>query len=1336
MAYYDLKVSEIAEKRRERERKIRDWFDRFLITVQGRRGQVLQGDPSQTVPDGVVADLVDAHLVREDKRAGATWFELAHDRLIDPVRKSNAAWADLHLSSLQRMAQVWEKEGKPPANFLLRHEELKPAEEWAAGHAAEMNPLDQEYLETCCEHRARGEAKRIQQRVRIYRWVIAAALLLSGVLVGLIALTTYFYLDAEANRKVALLNARDAQDHATLADREKSVAERRKRVIQAQHEAAQLTDAARDKRRGDPELSVYLALRALARLDEAQEQAEQAGADDDGTEVLTINRARMAVRSLLNSSTQSSRVRLTLLGHSNEVNAVAYSRDGRLVATASDDGTLRFWSARTGEQLGSVALPQDRANSVAFSPADDLLAAGGVAGLVRLWRYRWTGDARGSLRVEPEGGPLPHGSEVNAVAFSPEGTRLAAGGDGGGVTLWTVPAWDDLPAWLPHDKGVNAVAFHPKDGRRLAAAGEDGKVLVWDTGSPTPLYTITRDPPVNTAPSKSAAAVKAVAFDPRGDRLATGDEDGAVVLWAADSGRLLLALNDDTGSGGTYWRGLAARPGDRFRAHIASVKTIAFSPDEKWVVTGGREGLVKVWNATTGQLELPLTGHQKIVSGAAFNPRDPKQLATSSDDYTTKVWALDPDAQPYPQAGAEPLNCVAVSADGSRVAASSWAGWAKVWDTATGAEVWNLPTGHHNVVGAVGFSPDGTRLVTGSDDNTAKVWDADSGAELHTLGPHTRPVRGAVYSRDGARVVTAGLDGLVRAWNGTTGAELHSPVKLVNLPVAPTFVVTSPNGAYLVAGEVNGTLHLWEAATGRELAAWKGHSARVNCAAFPRGGRRVVTGSSDGTAKVWDFTADGIRPTELCRLGSDVLSQFVLPPPHYAGVVTTTLRLRVPRRPVFGVAVSADATWVATGTADGVVTLWNPAEPREQWAQKFHRSAIRALAFSPDGTRLASASADGTAHVCEVTTGFEGKSLQLPGVLHPLDSVAFSPDGSRLATGHSDGTALTWDVATGSPLRSFKGIGFISAIAIAPDTGKAAVAGGAPTVFVFDRFGGRVQLDMPAALERFWLPPASPLAALGTLARRPAPAASVLALAFGPGGRLLAAGDTAGTARVWDTDTGRLVNTFRGTPDSSGAVGAVSALVFDGDGSRLAVGSQDRSVTVWAVGASCDQPLFDIPKKGAHDNGITAVAFSPDGRRLATGSLDRTVKLWDTSGTEQAAPLLHTLKGYDGPPLGLAFSADSRRLATAAGDGTITVWDAEAGKEYLSVKEADAQVFGLGYALAYKADDHVLAVDSRRAVRQYLLSLPELKGLAERRISPPGQRGHMQQWLDGFLQGK
>jgi WD40 repeat protein/serine/threonine protein kinase len=363
------------------------------------------------------------------------------------------------------------------------------------------------------------------------------------------------------------------------------------------------------------------------------------------------------------------------------------------------------------------------------------------------------------------------------------------------------------------------------------------------------------------------------------------------------------------------------------------------------------------------------------------------------------------------------------------------------------------------------------------------------------------------------------------------------------------------------------------------------------------------------------------------------------------------------------VAFSPDGTRLASTGQDGTVRLWDAADGRTLHVLRGHTGEVMSVAFSPDGTRLASASWDHTVKVWNVADGREVRTLG--GHTGHVSAVALSPDGRRLASGGEDKTVKVWDAADGRLLHTLEGhIDEVWGVAFSPDGRRLASGSADHTVRVWDVAGGQLvqclEGDADAVETVAFSPDGRWLASTSwdrtvkvwetatwherqTLRGH---ANWVYHAAFSPDGRLLASAGWDGTARVWDVATGRPLRIIRGHTSR------VHGVAFSPDGCWLATASADHTLKLWAAAGGEESRAFP-----GHTARVEAVAFSPDGQRLASAS-DSDVQVWDAdTGLRRA-----TLHGNARRVQGIAFSPDGQRLASANEDGTVWLWHVASGR--------------------------------------------------------------------------
>lgn len=573
----------------------------------------------------------------------------------------------------------------------------------------------------------------------------------------------------------------------------------------------------------------------------------------------------------------------TLTGHDSWVWSVAFSpiplhfsfdkegnSEGYILASGSDDHTVKLWDLRSGECLKTFCGHNSQIWTVAWSPDGKTIASGSEDHTVKLWDVR-TGECLRTL----EG----HSNWVRSVAFRPtlQGKSiLASGSDDQTIKLWDIATGECLQTFHGHTMRVWSIAWSP-DGQQLVSGSSDRTLKLWN---------------VNTGECDRTLRghnnwVRSVAFSPDGETVASGSEDQTIRVWNARLGHCCQIL----------------------RGHINWVRSVAFSPNSNLLASGSGDHTVKFWDVATAQCNKTLQGYTNRIWSVAFSPNlkeDTEQeyiLASGHDDHTIKLWDLQTGQFYKTLVGHTNAVCaIAWSPDGKMIASGSSDRAVKLWDAVTG-ECRHTLRGHASRIWSVAFSPDGKFLASGSEDCTVKLWDVRTGQCQQTYTGHTNWVCGVAFSTPDRRAIeetqaesflaSGSYDQTIKLWDISTGDCLQTLQGHDNWVWTLAF---SPDGNLLASGSGDHTIKLWHLATGQCIQTLQGHTSRIWSIAFSPRGDVLASGSSDQTVKLWDVRTGECRQT-------------------LAGHANL----------IWSVAFSSDGRILASGSQDETIKLWEVA---------------------------------------------------------------------------------------------------------------------------------------------------------------------------------------------------------------------------------------------------------------------------------------------------------------------------------------------------------------------------------------------------------------------------
>lgn len=596
-----------------------------------------------------------------------------------------------------------------------------------------------------------------------------------------------------------------------------------------------------------------------------------------------------------------------------------------------------------------------------------------------------------------------------------------------------------------------------------------------------------------------------IAWSHRGEVLAIGDKEGSVHLWQ------------------TCQKSQSLKNYRMWKEHRSWVRTIAFSPDDRLLVTGSNDRTIKLWNAQTGKV-LDTQLDKDWVRSAAFSP-DGSLLATGSDEFVVTLWQISGKGDECKLKRVERLK-----------------------DNA-----------HRDRIRSIAFSPDGTILASGSDDHTIKLWDIKT-RKCETLEGHRDRVRSVAFSPDGELLASGSDDRTIKFWNPKTIQRIVLPEEQeIQHDDRIRSVAFSRDGQHLASGSDDCTIKLWEVNPYRCVAILRSNGekqiGRVQTVSFSPDGRKLVSGDDNQTLKVWQMAdrnpsesehsylrmIQGRTPRVRTILFVD--RETLISGHDSSEMLIWNLRTFRCRKSALSEhtrrvrSLASKGHLLVSGSDDCTFKLWNWHTGQCQQSVSMQHW-VRAVAFSPNGTTLAVAGDDQFIKLWTIDDGRIPSGVD-PKILrdheHWIRTIAFSPDGKLLASGGDDQVVRLWDLETGEVTRlKDKHRHRIRSIAFSPDGQHLASGSDDETIQVW-QVATRKQVQVFQDKEM----------------------RGVKSVQFSPDSQRLASGSEDAIVRLWDVSTREFLELSEG--DSAG----IQAIAFDPDGKRLVSSCQDGSIAVW-----------------------------------------------------------------------------------------------------------------------------------------------------------------------------
>ena len=840
--------------------------------------------PANTKPEeveSIVHKLADARLIITDEQAGKDTVTISHEKLIDAwpwLKKLVNENRDVIAlqNEIASDAKEWEDHGRDPS-YLYTGARLVNAREQLTARRLVLSGPAQEFVQASSTRQRRGQILLYGGTAAIMALLVIAVVVFSRQSVA----NAWLAEEAQANAERALTNLQHVETQRAIAAENLQLAREQATLAHVRELAAQAA-LLRERRF---QTSLLLGVEVFRLMDNPQ------------------------TRGVLLDNVQNRPQLLRYLnGHKGAANSVAFSPDGKTLASAGSDSTIVLWDLETLTPIGAPLQTGDVVNTVEFSPDGIILASGSQSNGVTLWDVD-THEPIAQLTEENSG-------FAGSLAFSPDGRMLLAGN--WYPTLWDIMTQEQIGE--PSDQHANTItslSFAP-NGLKFATGNMDGTILLWDASTGLP------SGPTLTGHS---GPVTSLSFSPDSSLLASGGNDNTIRLW-------------DVG---------AQQPvGEPLQGHASNVSSLEFSSDGSGLISASWDGSIRHWDLNSRQpVGEPLSGQSDRLLDLALSP-DGTLLASASADGTVALWQTSQinaiGKALRGQVGR--ISSVAFSPDGKTLASGSYRGTIYFWDASTGQAIGDPIGGDEGQISSVAFHPDGAILASGSTDSTVTLWDARTRQRIgEPLVAHAGAVSSLVFSPDGHLLASASEDDTVILWD----VETH---ELVGLPFdtrpdrANTVVrslislALSPDGNVLAAGYADGVIYLWDRNTYEQIGEpLRAHTGPVYSIAFSPDGSILASGSEDNTVIMWDLATH------------EPIGQ---PLAGHSGAVNT-------------LAFHPSGDLLASAGFDATVLLWDVATGLPTGdGLRGHTGSVYSLQFSPDGGLLASGSVDNTVRLWDM----------------------------------------------------------------------------------------------------------------------------------------------------------------------------------------------------------------------------------------------------------------------------------------------------------------------------------------------------------------------------------
>ena len=927
-----------------------------------------------------------------------------------------------------------------------------------------------------------------------------------------------------------------------------------------------------------------------------------------------------------------------LKGHTELVNSVAYSPDGKILASGSNDWTIRIWDVDKRKHIKTLEGHTGKVNSVAYSQDGETIVSGSDDG-IRVWNVENWND-KILYRSENAG--------IVNMMYSPDEKTLTSLSKNGKIESWDLTSGEKQWTILGYKKSRKLKSLL-QNVIKLSSYSLDGKTFANWSGVEMRLYNVVKGN-LELLFKKSEISVYSLAFSPNGSTIVTGSDDGTISIWNTKNGEHKRTL-----------------PG-----HSGMVTSVAYSPDGNIFASASLDGTIRLWGAVGGLPKRTFTGHIRNFDSLAYSPNG-KTLASRTKNGNILVWdvqtfkhkftlAVDANDEQVPRVDerrnrrtdTERTNApLAYSPDGTTLATADMNNTIRLWDTESGKLELTFkakndeeqPPDQNNrvrrpyTITSLAYSIDGKTLVGGSRDGKIQFWDLEREGHQQTFAEQRFPAIFLGYSSDGSILISGTSDERMRTSEMYSEINIwdvpkHQLIRTINVQIIRDGIMqqmrdeinsisSSPDGKTVAGASNNNVIYLWNTETGTLQQKISVHTDKVSSIAYSPDGSTLASAGDDNYIRLWDAGTGQYKRTLTGHLDS-----------------------------VTSVVFSSDGKTLASASNDGAILLWDIAhvkqvnEPKpaheksrniSQWnlpegaTARLGKGLVKDIAYSPDGNHLAVASTVGT-WIYDVHTGAE-RAL-VPGPMASIEQISYSPDG-RILAGRNSREIYSLDAVTGKYLHT------ISLNSVHSGSGR--------RTFMYSHDGSKLASWGHGGSVQLWD------AITGQHRHTIEGTSNSYCFAFSPDGSTIAYSirampEISNKVHLWDGTTSKHKKTLTGHKHG------VESIIWAPNGKTIASLSKPNG---WSPGSSkIDIQLWDAETGNlkhtlTYDEYVSLVTYSPDGKTLAVGS-DMLIYLYDVL----SGKLKHKLLGY----APFVFSPDGKTIAVDGYINTISLWDAVSGR--------------------------------------------------------------------------